>query len=75
MARRDELIVGLDIGTSSVRCLVASGSDSGHEVRGYAQTPSEGVFRGEIVDFGRCAAAIARCVQEAAAASGVQNPG
>jgi cell division protein FtsA len=65
----DGTITGLDIGTAATRCLVGRATDAGVEVLGSAERPSEGVFRGEIVDFDACAETLRACLEEAAAAA------
>ena len=59
---RDDIHVGLEIGTSKVCAVVAECREDG-EVRllGVGETPSRGVRKGEIVDFEHAS----NCVREA----------
>jgi cell division protein FtsA len=61
---RDNIIVGLEIGTSKI-CVVVGESKPDGSVRilGVGQTPSRGVRKGEIVDFETAG----KCVREAIA--------
>ncbi|MEY2334908.1 cell division protein FtsA [Acidithiobacillus ferrianus] len=71
-----ELIVGLDIGTSKVACIVAQ-SRSGREAEiiGVGQHPSRGLKKGVVVDIESTVQAITRAVQEAELMAGVQIHG
>ncbi|WP_251717319.1 cell division protein FtsA [Lactobacillus agrestimuris] len=57
-----KLLVGLDIGTTSVKAVVA---DSG-KVIGAVSTPNEGMRHGQIVDIDQTAAAISTALKEVA---------
>lgn len=61
---RDNIIVGLEIGTSKI-CVVVGESkpDDSIKILGVGQTPSRGVRKGEIVDFDTAG----KCVREAIA--------
>ncbi|MBU2823298.1 cell division protein FtsA, partial [Acidithiobacillus ferrooxidans] len=71
-----ELIVGLDIGTSKVACIVAQ-SRGGREAEiiGVGQHPSRGLKKGVVVDIESTVQAITRAVQEAELMAGVQIHG
>jgi len=61
---RDNIIVGLEIGTSKICVVVGeSKSDGSIKILGVGQTPSRGVRKGEIVDFETAG----KCVREAIA--------
>lgn len=61
---KNQVIVGLEIGTSKVYAVVAEGrSDGGVRLLGIGETPSKGVRKGEIVDFSTAV----KCVHEALA--------
>ena len=61
---RDNIIVGLEIGTSKICVVVGeSKSDGSVKILGVGQTPSRGVRKGEIVDFDTAG----KCVREAIA--------
>src|ERR1700759_253488 len=61
---RDNIIAGLEIGTSKI-CVVVGESkpDGSIKILGVGQTPSRGVRKGEIVDFDTAG----KCVREAIA--------
>ncbi|MFC6323440.1 cell division protein FtsA [Companilactobacillus baiquanensis] len=60
-----EFFVGLDIGTSSIKVVVAESSDDKLNVVGVGSERSEGVSRGVIVDIDKAAGAIKRAVKRA----------
>ncbi len=61
---RDNIIAGLEIGTSKICVVVGeSKSDGTIKILGVGQTPSRGVRKGEIVDFDTAG----KCVREAIA--------
>ena len=61
---RDDILVGLEIGTSKVCAVVAETRHDGTiKILGVGQTPSRGVRKGEIVDFDTAG----KCVREALA--------
>ncbi|MDX9698305.1 MAG: cell division protein FtsA [Rhodocyclaceae bacterium] len=66
MAREfKELIVGLDIGTAKVSCLVAEARSDGQiNVLGIASQPATGLKRGVVVNIEATVDAIARVLQE-----------
>ncbi|MEY2341944.1 cell division protein FtsA [Acidithiobacillus sp. IBUN Pt1247-S3] len=71
-----ELIVGLDIGTSKVACIVAQARSTGEaEIIGVGQHPSRGLKKGVVVDIESTVQAINRAVQEAELMAGVQIHG
>lgn len=60
------LIVGLDIGTSKVACIVGEVSEDGDiEVVGIGVSPSRGLRKGAVVDLETTVQSIQRAVQEA----------
>lgn len=68
MVKRMErsLIVGLDIGTSKVACIVGELSEDGDvEVVGIGVSPSKGLRKGAVVDLETTVQSIQRAVQEA----------
>ncbi|WP_125712659.1 cell division protein FtsA [Companilactobacillus kedongensis] len=60
-----EFFVGLDIGTSSIKVVVAESSDDKLNVVGVGSERSEGVSRGVIVDIDKAAGAIKKAVKRA----------
>lgn len=63
--RRERLVVGLDVGTTKVACLVASVVDELIEIIGVGVAPSRGLEKGVVVDIGRTIQSIRKAVEEA----------
>lgn len=60
-----EFFVGLDIGTNSIKVVVAESSDDRLSIVGVGSERSEGVSRGVIVDIDKAASAIKRAIKKA----------
>ncbi len=65
MSRKDELIVGLDIGTTKICAIVAERTDHGADVIGIGTHPSRGLRKGVVVDIDSTVESIKRAVEEA----------
>ena len=65
MARREELIVGLDIGTTKICAVVAERTESGLDIVGIGTHPSRGLRKGVVVDIDSTVNSIKRAVEEA----------
>ena len=65
MARRDDLIVGLDIGTTKICAIVAERRENGVDVVGIGTHPSKGLRKGVVVDIEATVASIKHAVEEA----------
>ncbi len=65
MARRDPLVVGLDIGTTKVCAVVAEQTENGVEIVGIGTHPSHGLRRGVVVDIDATVRSIKQAVEEA----------
>ncbi len=65
MARKDELIVGLDIGTTKICAIVAERTENGIDVVGIGTHPSRGLRKGVVVDIDSTVQSIKRAVEEA----------
>ncbi|RJS92221.1 cell division protein FtsA [Salinisphaera sp. Q1T1-3] len=67
MSKRPEknLIVGLDIGTSKVACIVAEVHDGQLEIIGLGSAPSKGMKKGMVVNIESTTDSIRRAVEEA----------
>ncbi len=73
MARKGEIIVGLDIGTTKIATLVGEVKEDGTiEVIGLGTHPSKGLQNGVITDIESTVESIRRAVQEAELMAGVQ---
>lgn len=69
---KDEIIVGLDIGTTKIAAIVGRKNDQGKiEILGNAKTESSGVQRGVVTNIDKTVEAINRVVEEASRISGV----
>ncbi len=65
MARKDELIVGLDIGTTKICAIVADRRESGVDIVGIGTHPSKGLRKGVVVDIDATVTSIKHAVEEA----------
>lgn len=66
------MYVGLDIGTTSVKVVVAEYIDSQMNIIGVGNAKSEGINRGIIVDIDKTVQAIQRAVRQAEEKAGIQ---
>jgi cell division protein FtsA len=64
-AKRDELIVGLDIGTTKIACIVGEMTDDGLDVIGIGTAPSRGIRKGVVVNIDATVQSIEKAVEEA----------
>ncbi len=72
MAKNERYVVGLDIGTTKICCVVAGVKDSGTvEVAGIGITPSRGIRKGVVVNLDAAVEAIKSSVEDAELAAGV----
>ncbi len=65
MARMEELVVGLDIGTTKICCVVGEVTDEGVDIVGIGTHPAEGLRRGVVVNIQRTVESIRHAVEEA----------
>jgi cell division protein FtsA len=73
MAKKPELLVGLDIGTAKVAAVVSELAPSGAlTVAGFGAAPSEGLRRGVVVNMEATVQAIASAVKEAELRAGCE---
>lgn len=72
MKKKDNVVVGLDIGTTKVSCIVGEVHDQGVEVLGLGTHPSKGLKKGVIVNLDATVQAIDKAVEEAEAMSGCE---
>ncbi len=68
-----DIVVGLDIGTSKVCCLVASIDDARKKVNvlGIGEAPNEGLRRGVVVNIDKTVRSIQQAVEQASSQSGI----
>ncbi len=65
--------VGLDIGTTTIRAIVADRGDNGHvKITGVGSSPSEGLKRGVVVNVEKTVGSIQRAIGEAEQMSGTK---
>ena len=73
MARRERYLVGLDVGTSTVCCVVGDALDDGTlEVVGIGVAESRGIKRGVVVNIEAAVESIKKAVDEAELMAGVE---
>lgn len=72
MAKREELIVGLDIGTTKVACLVGEVTEDGVDIIGIGTQPCSGLKKGVVVNIDATVAAISKAIEEAEHMAGVE---
>jgi cell division protein FtsA len=65
MARKDDLIVGLDIGTTKICAIVAERAEKGADVVGIGTHASKGLRKGVVVDIDATVDSIKQAVEEA----------
>src|SRR6201996_7552650 len=72
MAKRDELVVGLDVGTTKIACIVGEVTPDGVDIIGVGTHPSKGLKRGVVVNIDATVQSIQRAVEEAELMAGCQ---
>ncbi len=65
MARKDDLIVGLDVGTTKICAIVGERTETGVDVVGIGTHPSRGLRKGVVVDIDSTVESIKKAVEEA----------
>jgi len=65
MARNNEIIVGLDIGTTKICAVVAERTENGVDIIGIGTHPSRGLRKGVVVDIDATVDSIKHAVEEA----------
>src|SRR6056297_1254686 len=73
MNENEEIVVGVDIGTTKVCAVVAAEDDLGRvNILGVGMAPSDGLNRGVVVNIDRTVNAVRSAVEEAERAAGVE---
>ena len=72
MAKKENLIVGLDVGTSKVCAIVAEVSPDGLEIIGLGNVPSNGLRKGVVVNIDAAVESIRRAIEEAELMAGCE---
>jgi len=70
--KRGELVVGLDIGTTKICCIVGEARETGLDVIGIGQHPSRGLRKGVVINIESTVASIKRAVEEAELMAGCE---
>jgi len=70
--KRGELVVGLDIGTTKICCIVGEAKEGGLDVIGIGQHPSRGLRKGVVINIESTVASIKRAVEEAELMAGCE---
>ena len=70
--RRENLIVGLDIGTTKICCIVGNMTDEGLEIVGIGTSPSKGLRKGVVINIESTVAAIKLAIREAELMAGCE---
>jgi len=65
MSKKEELIVGLDIGTTKICVIVAEHTENGIDIIGIGTHPSRGLRKGVVVDIDATVDSIKHAVEEA----------
>jgi cell division protein FtsA len=65
MSRKEELIVGLDVGTTKICAVVGTETENGVDIIGIGTHPSRGLRKGVVVDIDATVESIKRAVEEA----------
>jgi len=72
MARKENLIVGLDIGTTKICAIVGERTKEGVEIIGIGVHPSKGLRKGVVVNIETTVASIRKAVEEAERMAGCE---
>lgn len=70
--KRENLIVGLDIGTTKICCIVGNMTDEGLEIVGIGTSPSKGLRKGVVINIESTVEAIQKAVREAELMAGCE---
>src|SRR6476469_2556842 len=72
MAKRDELVVGLDIGTTKIAAIVGEITEDGVDIVGIGTHPSTGLKKGVVVNIDATVQSIQKAIEEAEHMAGVE---
>src|SRR5258708_36020692 len=73
-SRRDEVIVGLDIGTTKVCAIVGQANAEGIDIIGIGTHPSRGLKKGMVVNVDETVGSIRHAIEEAELMAGPESP-
>ena len=72
MGRCDEIIVGLDIGTTKIACIIGEVSNNGIDIIGIGSHPSQGLRKGVVINIDATINSIKKAVEEAELMAGCE---
>lgn len=72
MSKREGLVVGLDIGTTKICCIVGEQKEGGIDIIGIGTHPSRGLRKGVVVNIDSTVDAIRKAVEEAELMAGCE---
>ena len=72
MAKKDNIVVGLDVGTTKICCIVGEVGDEGIDIIGIGSAPSTGLRKGVVINIASTVSAIRRAVEEAELMAGCE---
>lgn len=72
MAKRDEILVGLDIGTTKIACIIGEVTDEGIDIIGIGSHPSNGLRKGVVINIDATINSIKKAVEEAELMAGCE---
>ncbi len=72
MAKRDELVVGIDIGTTKICTIVGEVTSEGIDIVGIGTHPSKGLRKGAVVNIDSTVSSIKKAVEEAELMAGCE---
>lgn len=71
-AKRDNLIVGLDIGTTKICAIVGNVTDDGIDIVGIGTSPSNGLRKGVVINIESTVGSIRKAIEEAELMAGCE---
>jgi cell division protein FtsA len=72
MTRKEEIIVGLDIGTTKIACIIGEVGRDGIDIIGIGSHPSTGLRKGVVINIDATINSIRKAVEEAELMAGVE---
>jgi cell division protein FtsA len=72
MARKENIVVGLDIGTTKVCAIVGEVTEDGIDIIGFGSAPSKGLRKGVVINIAATEESIRRAVEDAENMAGCQ---
>lgn len=72
MAKKDNLVVGLDIGTTKICAIVGEVTHKGVDIIGIGTTPSRGLRKGVVINIDATVASIQQAIEEAELMAGCE---